>query len=248
MKMFEKALIVFLILLSVSEAGILISYKDEKDNISEVSIDKNYIRLGSPKALNQYLIFNKERQILTQVAKESYTEMTKENLAELSDKMNIWVKKMHDAMAKAANENVTNIYDADTKLKYIKIRPGEKFNNITCSVYEGYKGKSKMMEVWTSDKNSLGLNAEEAAVIESISNFYGGISMGFTMLNIGSENLQKTGEGYNGFPIRVIQYNFSGKIVKCNEMVKSERKAFPYSMFEIPKEYKEVKFQLNIPK
>ncbi|MEO0102695.1 MAG: hypothetical protein ABIK81_03210 [candidate division WOR-3 bacterium] len=181
---------------------------------------------------------------------KSYTEITKDDLSKMKKKMTEGLKMMEEEMKNLPPEQRKKIEEMmkgkmkaeSPKVLYKKVATNQKVNQWVCDKYEGYEGKERVEEVWTTDYKKLGLKSEELKVMEDMANFFSEITKDLTsrLYKVGKE---ETG-GFSGIPVRTFGYE-KGKKVFAMELKEIKKEEIKPVIFELPKGYKKEKFEIE---
>lgn len=245
-----SALFLFLIAFLNVEAAILMVNKNEspgqggKISISKAYIDKIGMRIESDENMDSIMIYRKDKDVLWIIDKndKSYMEMTRADVKEMKNQMDIAMKKLEEQMKSMPPEQramMEKMMQGRTamqpkKTTYKKVASGLKVNNWVCNKYEGYLEGVKKKEICTTDWKKLGITSKYLDVMhglsEFLSEFTGEKSSFFRM---GSKEWEKE-QGYSGLPVKSISYS-QGNIKNISELQEITKKDVPASFFDLPK-------------
>ncbi|MEO0120163.1 MAG: DUF4412 domain-containing protein, partial [candidate division WOR-3 bacterium] len=127
------------------------------------------------------------------------------------------------------------------KIVYKKVATAQKVNQWVCDKYEGYEGKNKVEEIWTTDFSKIGLKPEDLKIMEEMGKFFSEMMKGVSFYKIQTE---KKEDKFFGVPVRIIGYDKGEKKFKM-ELKEIKRENLAPTLFEIPKGYKKEKLKIE---
>jgi hypothetical protein len=215
---------------------------------SQAQIEKQRMRVETTGDNGkQVTMFDGEKQVLTTVnyARKTYTELTKEEMEQMSAQVSGAMTQMQGRMANVPPEQRARIEAmmrgrmgaaaGAAKTEYRQVGT-DKVAKWTCDKYEGYENNQKTVELCTVDPKALGLSISDFDVAKQMMEFMKTLlppgmasRANSDVMFVGTPDVQ----GYSGIPVR--QTSFSGgKPVSTSELVDVSRQNFPASNYEIP--------------
>lgn len=216
-------------------------------------IEKDRMRADTKgKESDMTVIFRSDKLVFWSIdhKDKSYTEITKDDVGKMKEKMAEGRKMMEEEMKHLPPEQRKKIEEVmkgqmkgeSPKILYKKVATSQKVNQWTCDKYEGYEGKEKVEEIWTTDYKKIGLKPEELKVMEDMAKFFSEITKDFTarLYKVGKEE-----KGwFSGIPVRTFGYE-KGKKVFATELKEIKREEIKPVIFELPKGYKKEKLGIE---
>ena len=249
-----------LLLLPVSAmAGIYIHSVDQfkdtnKTETSKVFIEKDRMRVESGgSSENNIIIFRGDIELfwVINIDKKTYNEMTRDDLEKLRAKMDNAFKEMEEQMKNLPPEQrkmmeqmmpkqAQMAMQTPAKTIYKKKKSGEKINQWSCTLYEGFEEGKKTKDVWTADFSQLNINPDDLKGLNAMGKFFEVLTQEIEELYmIGPDQAEKEG-GFSGVPVKTIEYE-SGNILQITELKEITSKSFDSAIFELPSGLKKEK-------
>lgn len=239
-------------LASPVEAGLLMVYEQESydrpgKEAMTVYMEKDRMRTETGGGgADRVFIFRGDKKLywIIDDRERSYTEITRQDLKKLKDKMDEAARTLDEQMKNMPPEQrkmvIAMMKDRmpkqPPKTVYRKVASGVTVNRWVCDQYDGVVGGEKKEEVWTADPGQFDLRPEEVQVFDSLREFSEEFSkQGMPFYRIETEK-GNTGDGYAGVPVRSIRFSH-GKKVERMELTGVERKEVAPSLFELPAGY-----------
>ena len=203
---------------------------------TQSQIEKTRMRTetAGPNGVTNVFIFDGQVMRMIDVAKKSYTEMTKEDLDRMGGQMAQMLEQMKNmppaarAQMEAVMKNMPGMSTV-AKTEYRKVG-ADKVGKWTCDKYEGYQNNSKTSEVCTVDPKALGFTAADFQVSQQLGEFF------LKMMPQSADQMFSLGkndpQGFSGVPVRRI-YSVLGRQT-VSEVTEVSRQTFPDSLFAVP--------------
>ena len=258
-KLFISYCLALLLLPVTAMAGIYIhsvdQFKDtDKSETSKVFIEKDRMRVESGgSSENNLIIFRGDKEVfwVINIDKKTYNEMTREDLEKLRAKMDNAFKEMEEQLKNLPPEQrkmmeqmmpkqAQMAMQRPAKTIYKKIRSGEKVNQWSCILYEGFEEGIKTKDVWTADFSQLNINPDDLKGLNAMGKFFEVLTQEIEELYmIGPDQAEKEG-GFSGIPVKTIESE-SGNIIQITELKEITSKSFDSAIFELPSGLKKEK-------
>ncbi len=256
MKQIIITVVVILVLVSVSLAGIIMTtqYQDLKNEKSQpmsqiTYLGKDMIRMDmKTDKTDMSTIFLGEKELFWMIdhKKKSYTEMTKEDLEKIQKAAEQVMTTMDEALKNlppAMQEKMKNMMQPKEEKKseviYKKIASNEKVNQWVCDKYEGKRDDTKEMEVWTTDWKKLGFKQEDLSGFDQIGNFFKSMMKNTSWFyKVGTD--EKAENMYIGFPVKSITFD-KAKPASQFEIQSIKQEELKETVFQVPSGYKKEK-------
>lgn len=209
-----------------------------------VQIEGNRMRVDSSggAAGQQAFIFDGTKQVMWIVdfGHKSYREVTKADLDRLGGQMSAAMAQMQEQLKNMPPEQRQRMEEMMKnmpggggavqvpKTEYRKTGTGT-VGRWTCQKYDGYRNGQKVAEMCTVSPAALGFTAADFDVSRSLAEFFQKLmpKNADRMFSIGDPAL-----GFEGVPVRRIDYTSSGQIVV--QVTEVGRHSFPDAIFEVP--------------
>ena len=244
--------ILSLLLIAHTKAGVYIynvdQFKDaDMTETSKVFIEKDRMRVeSSGGSENNIIIFRGDKDVFWMINndRKTYNEMTREDLEQLRKKMDNAFKEMEEQLKNLPPEQRKMMeqmmpkqaqmdMQQPAKTIYKKKSSGEKVNQWTCTLYEGFVDGKKTKDVWTADFAQLKIDPNDLKGLNAMGKFFEVLTKETDELfMIGSDELSKEG-GFSGIPVKTIEYE-SGDVSQITEIKEITKKSFDSAIFELP--------------
>jgi len=228
--------------------GVVISMKSTKGastTTNTIQLDANHMRTemaGRTGGQNTFVFDGvKQTMYIIDDAKESYSEITKEDLDRVAAQMRGMManlpeeqRKQIEAMMARRGGGAAIPGAAAPKPTFKKVGT-DKVGKWPCDKYEGYEGDKKTSEVCTVAPTALGLTASDFDVTKQFAKFFSGImpQMANNVFSLGSLE----DRGFVGLPIRTISYAADGNVTSIQELTDITHQNIPDSTFAPPRGY-----------
>ncbi len=226
------------------------SYPEKEKLTHTAYLEKDRLRVdikGEKTDMSVIFKSDKERFFFLNHKNKSYTEITKEEIKRIKEKMEEGIKEMEKSLKnlppeqrKMVEEMMKNKMKPEVpKITYKKVA-SEKINQWVCDKYEGWEKKEKREDLWVTDWSKIGLKAEDAKAFAEMAEFFAEMMKGSSLPFYQSGKEEKKGESFSGLPVRTIGYE-KGEKRFWTELKEVKRETFKPEIFEIPKGYKKEK-------
>ena len=152
----------------------------------------------------------------------------------MEEQMKNMTPEQREEMNKYMPKGMMNMTGEPEKTVYKKVASGVKIGNWTCDKYEGYRGKEKVEDVWSTNFSSFGVSPDDLRVFEEFGKLFEGFGdeEKSAAFKIGSKEFEEE-QGYPGVSVKTINY-FNGKVQSTEEVVKVEKKSsFEDGLFQL---------------
>ncbi|MCM8808398.1 MAG: DUF4412 domain-containing protein [Candidatus Omnitrophica bacterium] len=224
--------------------------KEKGTHISYIEKDKMRYDVKTEKR-DMAVIFRADKELFWSIdnKKKNYIEITKADMERMKKKMEEGMKMMEEQFKnlppeqrKKMEEMMKGKMKIETpKIVYKKVATAQKVNQWVCDKYEGYEGKNKVEEIWTTDFSKIGLKPEDLKIMEEMGKFFSEMMKGVSFYKIQTE---KKEDKFFGVPVRIIGYDKGEKKFKM-ELKEIKRENLAPTLFEIPKGYKKEKLKIE---
>lgn len=245
MKKFMIRLLSAIIFLTLTiDAGVYIKSVDihgdnPKENTSNIFIEKDRIRvqMETPEQFS-VIIFRHDKQVMWMIDEQNktYSEITKDDLAELKKRMDsaqammaeqmknlpAEQRQMMEQMMKKQMQQMPSM--EKPKIEYKKAGQ-EKIEQWPCTKYEGFVDGKKTSDVWAVSWDKLGFSADDFEGLKHMGEF-------FEVLNQKSEEFFNL-ETFQGLPVKIQDYE-NGKLRSKTQIKEITAKNCESSLFELP--------------
>jgi hypothetical protein len=237
-------------------AGVLIVEKtimgDNPPQTHQVQIDRDWMRMEHQiSGEKQAFVFDGAKQVIwiVNLAKKTYSEMTKADVDRLGGQMTEAMTRMQEQLKNLPPDQRAMVEQmmksrgmgaaGATPPKTVYRKAGtDKVGRWACDRYEGYQNDQKTSELCTVDPAALGFVPADFEVSRKLAEFFR------KLVPQNAENLFAIGkveeQGFAGVPVRRV---FAvGQGTATTEMTEVSRQNFPRSTFEVPAGFKKVAF------
>jgi len=232
------------------QAGIIIksTEKSQKMNIDMATtmyVEKDRLRMEmSGSEDKQVIIFRGDKNMFWVINKDknSYTEMTQDDMKKLKEQMDNMQKMMEEQMKNLPEEQRKMMEQmmpsgmGNTKVvktDYKKKASGQQVGKWTCDQYEGFKEGKKTSEMWTASWDQIGIQREDVSGFKKMVEFFEVISQdAMEIMKVGSEEWELE-QGISGIPVKWTDF-MDGQQSSQGEMKEIIKKDLDSSLFELP--------------
>ena len=237
----RSALFFSLVIILGAQAGVLLVSSNEslqskgEPRTHKIYLDRGKVRMEI-EGEAQYFIYRSDRALFWIVdnTKNTYAEMTKQDVEALSSQMGEAIKMMHDQLKNltaAQQKKIEDLMSAQTQgtITYKQTAGGETVNEWTCDKYEGTLNGVKENEIWTTDPKNLSIPAEDFKVMKDMASFFEKFARNMKGLLPSADETH----GFPGVPVRTIIFE-GGKPDWQSDVTETKTEDFPASLFEVP--------------
>jgi hypothetical protein len=212
---------------------------DNKENTSEIFIEKDRIRIQMDRT-EEYsvIIFRQDKQVMWMIneSKKEYMALTKEDLEKfkkqmdnaqnmMSEQLKNLPPEQREMMEKMMQSQMQQMASAEKpKIEYKKAGQ-EKIDQWQCTKYEGYIDGTKKNDIWAASWSTIGFSAEDFQGLKHMGEF-------FEVLNQEVEEFYNL-ETFQGLPVQTNDYE-EGKLVMKTRIKEITSKNSDASLFELP--------------
>ncbi len=221
------------------------SYNGKAPVMSRISIGSDAVKteIQGEKGYTT-VIFRGDKQLfwLIDDKDKSYREMTKEDAERMAAKMKDAQAQMAESMKNMSPEQKAMMEKymggkmgaaAGSALpKYVKKASGEKAGKWTADRYEAPKGKDGVRKLWTVPQGTIGLKAEDVAVLKEMAKFF----EKFGANKSDYFQFDRQDMGIRGIPVKSLTIE-GGKTTSSTILKEAGSKSFPSSAFDLPSGY-----------
>lgn len=230
------------------------------DLTSRIQIDQHRMRVETTgaEAGHRAFVFDGTKQVLwiLNVDKQTYQEVTKEDLQRLSQQvsgamaqMQAQLEKMPPEQRKRMEEMMKNMPGmpggAQAKIVPTTYRKTgtATVGKWTCQVWEGQRDGQKVSEVCTVPPAALGFSPADFDVARQLGGFFQQImpANADRMFSVGGAD--DNGTSFTGIPVRRVDFGGAGQTV--SEITDIGRQDFPDSTFEVPAGFRKEPFAVG---
>ncbi|MCX7785717.1 MAG: DUF4412 domain-containing protein [candidate division WOR-3 bacterium] len=256
MKLIKTSLICLITIINLIYADIVMTAQmqdltkpKEKPLIQTTYLSKECIRIDAKaEKLDIATIFRGDKEIFWIIdnKKKSYTELTKEDLAKMQEMMKDATSAIEQALKnlpsdqrKKMEEMMKKQTAEKTNIVFKKVSGGEKVNQWLCDKYVGSINDQKVIELWSTDWEKIGLKLENIKVFDKMKVFFEQIAKDFAF-KFQPVETEKRDNMYWGVPIKIVEQE-KGKLLSSYEIKEIRQEELSPSLFEPPKGYKKEK-------
>jgi len=214
----------------------------------QIQFDKDHLRVDSLAAdghITRTMIFDGAKQVIWNIepGSKTYTEMTKQDLEQLSAQMSQMAAQMEERLKELPPDRRAQVEQmmrgrgmaaAPAKPEYHKTGT-DRVGKWSCDTYEREANGAKENEVCAAGAAALGLTPADLNVLTEMQTFVKGVlppGMADRGVGIGNEQMQ----GFPGIPLRRVDFSH-GQEQSRTEVTEVTRQAIPAATFELPTGY-----------
>lgn len=198
-----------------------------------------------------YTIFRADKQLLWAIddQRKEYSEITKESIKSMGQKVNTAMQQMEAQMAQMPPEQrammeqmmkgqVGAMQNKPMELTFKNTNRKKTINNYPCTGYEEYRDNVMVRELWVTPWNNFASSADVLAAFKAMGAFFNELVETFknNPFMKGLDNPYSYNETLNGFPVVVREFE-DGKATLETEFKQGEKKNLDANLFLPPKGY-----------
>jgi hypothetical protein len=136
-------------------------------------------------------------------------------------------------MEKMMPEQAQMAMQKPTKTIYKKKAGGEKVNQWTCTLYEGFVEGKKTKDMWTTEFSEINIDTDDLKGLQAMGKFFEVLSKDTEELFMIGSDMQDQEGAFSGMPVKTIEYK-SGAVVETTELKEIKSTSFESAIFELP--------------
>ncbi len=248
-------ILMIFVFVSLAQAGVLavneiVDHYTKETQTQKFYMQKDKLRLET--VGENIIIFRADKDLIwtININENSYTEMSKADIKEMSAKMDgvmAQQKKIMEEQMKSLpaeqqemmKQMMNETFAEEAETTYTKKASGEKVDSWKCDKYEGYQEDVKVEEVWTTDEKKLGIGTQEFETLKEMSEMFSDLNKENDQIYaFGSKEAEKE-QQFSGVPVKTVVYE-DGEPIETTQLKEVKSENFKASLFELPEGFTKI--------